>query len=179
MVTDWPAYFRALAVQQPAEALAAHPAPEVTSEEPMPAGVQIPAVVMKLAEVAREAGWEARITYARGNGQHSRTGAPLKVRDSFAVRIGAHPLPSRQAVAVHEDGSWGSIWIWGADTTWFDGCGVGDLGTYLRNPLWTADEVARFKLGIRLDRNMRAVVSEWKKLSKPKAATGARRESGG
>lgn len=89
------------------EELPEHPAPEVTSRDPMPESVKIPSAVLKMRDWIAARGWEAGITYAKGNPIHGTTGKPLAVKESFAVRAA---FGGFRVVAVHMGGSWGSMW---------------------------------------------------------------------
>lgn len=89
------------------EELPEHLAPEVTSRDPMPESVKIPGAVLKMRDWIAARGWEAGITYAKGNPIHGTTGKPLAVKESFAVRAA---FGGFRVVAVHMGGSWGSMW---------------------------------------------------------------------
>ena len=88
-------------------ALGPHPAPTVSSREGRDA-VLCPAAVLKLAERAREAGWEVRLQYAKGRGVHGSTGRPLAEKESFALVFHSHPMTALGAYAVYRGGSWDS-----------------------------------------------------------------------
>lgn len=88
-----------------------HPAPSVSSRERM-AGTY-PSAVLKVAERAREAGWEVRQQYARGCPVHGSTGRPLAEADSFALVFYGHPMTDAGAYAVYRGDSWKSINIAG------------------------------------------------------------------
>lgn len=100
----------------PADAVA-HPAPSVTSRDPMPDRWVYPDPVLNLAQTAREAGWTVRLTYARGHGVHATTMRPTAEKHSVAVRM---TCPRGSAVAVYvtpvarRAWSWESLWAWDA-----------------------------------------------------------------
>jgi hypothetical protein len=100
----------------------------------MPLDAPMPESVMKLAEFAREAGWEVRVQYARGNGIHGSTGKPTGLVHSLAVRMGNHPMTDAQAVAVYVSGSswtWKSIWVSGPELPPFGAAGLTELKEWL------------------------------------------------
>lgn len=159
----------------------AHPAPEVRGHWGNEAPA-LPASVLGLAELAREASWEVRTQYALGTGQHSRTGKPTSRRESIAVSFGLHPLSDCQAVAVYVrsgKGSWGweSIWIWGPSRPHFRAHLLADLLEWLEvggqvDAMWWPQVEA---LAMHRER-------EAKLRAKERAASGAggaKRESGG
>lgn len=98
---------RAVAEKKKPGVLGPHPAPAVSSREGV-AG-QYPSAVLKLAERAREAGWEVRQQYAKGNGVHGSTGRPLAVKESYALVFHSHPMTAHGAYAVYRGGSWASV----------------------------------------------------------------------
>lgn len=115
-----------------------YPAPVVTSRQE--SAFLAPAPVLKLAEFAREAGWDVRTQYAQGYPPHGSTGRPGALRDSIAVCFGNHPLTDRQAYACYEKAASGSGWAWngimirGSDLPPFAGCGVEELKHFLATP---------------------------------------------
>lgn len=128
-------------------AVVPHPAPVVTSRDAMPDGVVQPGPVRKLAQQAREAGWQVLVQYADGHGIHGTTGRPTARRQSFAVRM---QCDGKRAVAVYKIGStavWDGIWIFG-DRAPFGHAGVTELEQYLAaggavSPEWFAEIVQR------------------------------------
>lgn len=115
-----------------------HPAPEVLGKWGAEMPDLAPEPVLKLAELAREAGWEVRVSRARGNGVHGSTGRPTALRDSIALSFGLHPLsPGTQAVCVYVrpasggTWSWGSVWLWGRELPHFGLCGFTELKEWL------------------------------------------------
>jgi hypothetical protein len=88
--------------------LGPHPAPAVSSREGVQ-GTQYPSAVLKLAERAREAGWEVRQQYAKGRGVHGSTGRPLAEKESFALVFHSHPMTAAGAYAVYRGGAWASV----------------------------------------------------------------------
>lgn len=112
-----------------------HPAPEQVGGE-MPS--VMPDAVLRLSELAREAGWEVGVTYARGTGVHGSTGRPTSLRHSLAVRC-HHPLFGLSAVALYvrpvtASGTWsrGSVWLWGPSLPHFRLAGFTELKEWLR-----------------------------------------------
>lgn len=87
-------------------ALGPHPEPAVSSREGREA--QYPSAVLKLAERAREAGWEVRQQYARGRGVHGSTGRPLAEKESYALVLHSHPMTAQTGYAVYRSESWAS-----------------------------------------------------------------------
>jgi hypothetical protein len=96
----------------PLKVLPDYPAPEVTSREGR-SGPEKRAV-QDLEAYARERGWKAWTTYARGHAPHATHGTPLKVADSLAVRM---MRGQERAWAVYRGGS---TWSW--DTLYVNGC---------------------------------------------------------
>jgi hypothetical protein len=88
--------------------LGPHPEPAVSSREGME-GTQYPSAVLKLAERAREAGWEVRRQYARGRTMHGSTGRPLAEKDSYALVFHSHPMTDAGAYAVYRGDAWASV----------------------------------------------------------------------
>jgi hypothetical protein len=70
---------------------------------------QYPSAVLKLAERAREAGWEVRQQYAKGRTMHGSTGRPLAEKESYALVFHSHPMTDFSAYAVYRGGSWDSV----------------------------------------------------------------------
>jgi len=109
-----------------------HPAPVVTSRDPMPEGVVVPGPVRLLAAQARTAGWRVVVQYADGWGIHARLGTPTARVRSFAVRMHSG---KKRAVAVYKIGStgtgtWDGVWIFG-DRVPYGGAGITELEQYL------------------------------------------------
>lgn len=131
----------------PVAVVVPHPAPVGTSRDEMPTGIVVPGPVLKLAQRARESGWQVLVQYADGHGIHGITGRPTARRQSFAVRM---QCGSRRAVAVYKMGStavWDGIWIFG-DRAPFGHAGVTELEQYLAAggdvlPSWFAEIVQR------------------------------------
>src|SRR6188508_1468518 len=123
----------------------AHPAPEVgghwhrlDADAVGTAGpLALPAPVLKLAELAREASWEVRVSYARGNGTHGGTGRPTGLRHSVALAFGRHPMTDAQAVATYVKPvsggtwTWESVWIYGPSQPHFGLLSLADLKQWL------------------------------------------------
>jgi hypothetical protein len=97
---------RAVTEKKKAGALQPHPEPAVSSREGRE-GVY-PSAVLKLAERAREAGWEVRQQYARGRGVHGSTGRPLAEKESWALVFHSHSMTALTGYAVYRGGSWDS-----------------------------------------------------------------------
>jgi hypothetical protein len=123
--------------QKPAE-VSGHPAPAVIGCWGTEVPELCPEPVLKLAELAREAGWEVRFSYARGNGVHGATGRPTAVRHNIAVSFGRHPMTDAQAVATYVKAaagsgtwSWESVWLWGPALPHFGLCGLAELKHWL------------------------------------------------
>lgn len=149
------------------EQRAAHPAPTVSSRDGV-AGVYPPAV-LKMAERAREAGWDVRQQYARGCSMHGSTGRPLAEADSYALIFFGHPLTDAGAYAVYRGGGWKSINIAGRALG-----SVTDLAQWLA----AGGQVATDWFEAVAQRMRDA--EQAKKAAPKKAAAGAkRRESGG
>jgi hypothetical protein len=182
-ITDWRTYFRELAPVRVDAGVAIFPAPAVTSRDIPPVPVTYPSAVLKLAERAREAGWEVHQQYARGCGTHGATGRPLAERDTFALIFHSHPMTERRAYAVRTADTWKSVCVYGPDLPPVLELGVTELEMWLGQAALTGEEMAAWLAallaGMRLDRNMRDVVATWRKRQAPKRASGARGESGG
>lgn len=123
-----------------------HPEPEYTGEwcaqltDCEGLRLPAPAPVLLLAELAREAGWEVSMRYARGTGIHASQGRPLALRHSIALRFTGHPMTDRGAVAVYETNvskvawSWSSRWVIGSDIGHRGELTMAELETFLRAP---------------------------------------------
>lgn len=124
-----------------------HPTPVTTSRDEMPEGIVQPGPVLKLAQRAREAGWQVYVQYADGYGIHSRLGTPTARVQSFAVRA---QCAGKRVVAVYKISSaavWDGIWIFG-DRAPFGKAGVTELEQYIDvggavPPEWFAEIVQR------------------------------------
>lgn len=150
-----------------------YPAPMVTSRQE--SAFLAPAPALKLAEFAREAGWDVRMQYAQGYPPHGSTGRPGALRDSIAVIFGNHPLTDRQAYACYEKPASGSAWTWsgimirGSDLPPYAGCGVEHLKVFLSVPEMPARELAEWVKDIKA---VRAAAEEATKLrAKERAKT--------
>lgn len=118
---------------RPAAERTPYPAPERSSRDRMPeGGVTYPPAFLTLVRDAEAWEWACLLQAARGWKQHSTRGVPLKVVDSYAVRM--HRGQYR-AVAVHTGGAWSSVWIWGPDLPLFGHCGVTELRMWLCGPV--------------------------------------------
>lgn len=150
------------------QSLPPHPPAERVSRDAEPPGAFYPSAVLKLAERAREAGWEVRQQSARGAGTHGSTGRALAVKTTYALIFSKHPLTDAGAYAVHDGKVWKSVNIGGVLIG-----GISDLQAWLLaggqlDEAWWAELRAR--------RDAAAV----KRKAAPKAKTsGARAESGG
>jgi hypothetical protein len=85
-------------------------------------GLEVPDSVTKLVQFARAYGWEARVRYSRGRGQHGTTGKPTSLSHLLAVALGWHPESRREAVAVYvrpvsgsTSWTWKTVYVWGPD----------------------------------------------------------------
>lgn len=146
------------------KAMLAHD-PYAVTREPFPAPVvsSLDALASLLAEprsapkpcvdlenFARGHGWDVRMQYAQGNYPHAITGRPGALKDSIALRFGAHPLTDRQAYAVYvrnakPAGTW--AWeftsIWGPDLPPYTGCGITEIKAFLTMSPVTSGEVMK------------------------------------
>lgn len=164
-----------------------HPAPRRTSREPWPAALAAPEPVLKLAERAREWGWDVATQYAQGHGTHSATGRPTALAHSIGVLFSQHPLTKRQAYAVYRrpvSGSsgwtWSSVWLYGPDLPPFGQCSAMELREWLeRCYLESPENMAAWCRVIRERRERQALEQKQRARERPKSTTGARRESGG
>lgn len=113
-----------------------HPQPQWTSRHPWPSDVAVPSAVQKLAEKAREWGWDVRLGYARGYGVKKYRGE-WQLEENISVNFGRHPLTQREAVAVYRtiagrgSWSWVSVWVWGPDLPAFGAAGMTELQEWL------------------------------------------------
>lgn len=99
---DWPAYFAALGIRgqvKPKRADLALPPPEVSSRDPWPAEVAVPAGAAGLMKLAEGLGWTARVQYSRG--YRWGVGTALVHIHSVVVAL-RHLEPARFAVAGWE-----------------------------------------------------------------------------
>jgi hypothetical protein len=103
------------------------PVPEVTSRDCWDR-TDAPAVVTKLAEKARKAGWRVKAQRSRGCFPNAATGRPSAPRDLFAIILGNG---RHSAYAVRDGDTWSSVMLWGHDRTWFSLASVTDLEQYL------------------------------------------------
>jgi hypothetical protein len=116
------------------------PEPEVSSRDAVPPPFDMPGAVLKLAETARESGWEVTIDYSRGRMLHGSTGRPLRVSHLLAVRLMGH-ASGRRAVAVYRQAAsggawtWASVWMWGPDLNYFGHGSITELLIYIDNPM--------------------------------------------
>lgn len=74
--------------------------------------IPLPTSVMRLAEFAREAGWDVRTQFSRGCTPHGATGRPGPLRDLIGVTFGNHPMTNRLAVAIYARPVGGRSWTW-------------------------------------------------------------------
>lgn len=120
------------------EPLPEWPAPEVSSGDPWPEGVPAPGPVLKLAEEAREAGWEVATRYSCGFGAY-RAGNWQR-EEMISVRMQGHPLSGRCAFAIYRRTAgvkpgawaWSQVYLWGPDLPPFGLCNVTELRQYLQ-----------------------------------------------
>lgn len=122
--SDPRAYAPECVVEQSAVVVVEHPRPSVGSRDTWVG--QYPSAVLKVAQRAREAGWDVRQQYARGCAVHGSTGRPLKEAASYALIFYSHPMTDAGAYAVYRGGTWGSVNIAGRLTG-----GVTDLLEWL------------------------------------------------
>jgi len=154
-----------------------HPEPEVRGAWGVEMPEMAPDPVLKLAEVARGAGWEVRVSYARGAGVHGATGRPTAVRHSIAVTFGRHPMTDAQAVATYvrpAAGSgtwtWESVWLWGPELKHFGLCSLAELKEWL--VAGGEIDYAAVRARVRAAEDVRAARAELVKLIKKDFAAG-------
>jgi hypothetical protein len=153
-----------------------YPAPVVSSRQE--SAFLAPAPVLKLAEFAREAGWDVRTQYAQGYPPHGSTGRPGALRDSIAVIFGNHPLTDRQAYACYEKTASGSAWSWsgimirGSDLPPFSGCGVEELKHFLATPGMFAHDLRGWVAQIARRRAAQAAAAKARPKAAPKGKEG-------
>lgn len=102
-----------------------HPETEYAGEWSYPlfvvTGIEIPDPVHLLCRTAQASGWEVRIRYSRGNGQHATTGKPTALSHLLAVAVGRREGTGRQGVAVYVrpvsggTWTWKTVYVWGPD----------------------------------------------------------------
>lgn len=106
-----PAYYRAVRrdAQGPDKVDPAvnYPAPERTSRDPWPAGLDMPGPVAGIKRVAEAHGWSARVLYSVGCHPHGTTGRPTAVASWFGVQM-LHPESRARVVATYNGRS--STW---------------------------------------------------------------------
>ena len=155
-----------------------YPAPLINSRGPMALTFPLPAPVLKLAEFAREAGWDVRMQYAQGYPPHGSTGRPGALKDSIAVIFGNHPLTDRQAYACYEKTASGGAWSWngimirGSDFPPFAGCGVEDLKHFLATPSMFAHDLKGWVAQIARRRAAQAAAAKARPKAAPKGREG-------
>lgn len=96
-----PDYWRAL--KAPAEevrAILEHPAPEHTSRDPWPAGLELPQGARLLRKEAEHAGWAVSQQYSRGWSVHGITGQPSAYGARIAL-VMRHPETGNRCVVVY------------------------------------------------------------------------------
>lgn len=109
-----PDYFRAIRrdAQGPAKVDPSvdYPAPEHTSRDPWPDGLETPGPVANLRKLAESYGWSVRVMYSRGCHPHGTTGRPTAVSGWFGVQA-LHPESRARMVAVYgtRAASWNSV----------------------------------------------------------------------
>ncbi len=124
------------------------PAPIFTSRDDDQQPEILPAPVLKLAEFAREAGWEVRIRASQGCLPHSTTGRPGALKDLIGVRFGAHPMTDRQAYAIYAKAAkngtwaWSSVMLWGPDLPAYGAGGLEHLNRFLFDPTMSTEELS-------------------------------------
>lgn len=135
------------------------PAPVRTSRQE--SAFLAPQPVLLLAEFAREVSWQVRMQYAQGHASHGSTGKPGALRDSIALRFGAHPLTERAAYACYERAASGGTWswstmIWGPDLPPYSSCSVTELKEFLSAPERSTSAVMAWVRGIKAVRAAQA-----------------------
>lgn len=85
------------------------PAPLVTTNDPLPAGVTPPGPVSLLIRHAAGLEWRAWAAYSKGWLPHATHGRPIGPKELWSVRLERH---GQRAVAVCVDGAWSSFWLW-------------------------------------------------------------------
>lgn len=113
------------------EAREPYPAPEWTSRDPAPAGVEPPAVVVGLAVLARECGWDVRVQCSRGRRPHGSTGRPLTVKTLWAV-VMSYGGGFWSAYGVYDGTAWSSVMLWGRTLPFFPLASVTDLHHFVK-----------------------------------------------
>lgn len=180
VMTDWPAYFRGLV--KPVEVERVRPAPEASSRAPWPDGVLAPGPVLKLAEEAREAGWEVALAYSRGFGAYRVR--QWQREEMISVRISGHPLTERRCFAIYRRTAgakpgawaWSQVYLWGPDLFPFGLCNITELRDFIQkaglvNTLW----LGKVRRRVREAEQRAAQAAE----NRPKKASGKKAEQGG
>lgn len=112
------------------------PRPTITSGDLLE--IVTPTPVLKLRELAEEAGWSVMVQYSRGWMPHATTGRPGAEQHLIALKFGAHPMNGRGAYAVYRTPvartawTWSSRWIWGPAVPPFGGCSAEQFEQFLR-----------------------------------------------
>lgn len=126
------------------------PAPVRTSRSPLAEMMATPDAALRLAEFAREHGWEVRTQFAQGHYPHATTGRPGALKDTIALRFGGHGLTDRQAFAVYVRNAepagtwaWEYVMVWGPDLPPYAGCGITELKAFLMMSAVTSGEVIK------------------------------------
>lgn len=158
-----------------------HPEPEVRGAWGVEMPELAPEPVLRLAELAREAGWEVRVSYARGRGVHGTTGRPTALQHNIGVAFGQHPMTDAHAVATYVRPaagagawSWRSVWIWGPALPHFGLCSLAELQGFLRTQQLDTDAVRE---RVRIEAEAKAGQDDARKLIKELRASGMSIES--
>lgn len=108
------------------------PPPDVSSRAPWD-GSGAPLPVLKVASVAAESGWTARVQRSKGAAPHATTGRPGVAKWRYAVVL-SEGEGGACAYAVYDadGGKWGSVMLWSSTRPWFPFASITDLGGYMR-----------------------------------------------
>lgn len=178
-----PDYFRAIrrdaAGPEKADPSVDYPAPEHTSRDPWPSGLELPSPVARIRSVAEGNGWSVRVMYSRGRHPHGTHGRPTALSGWFGVQM-LHPESRARVVAVYgtKAASWNSVHLMTRTEITSRGS-ITDAqefialrGRVLQLPSWVAGRITQRE----------RVAKERAALKPPKAATVStikRREHGG
>lgn len=178
-----PAYFRAIRqdAQGPVKVDPSvdYPAPEHTSRDPWPAGLDMPGPVAGIRRVAQSHGWSVRVLYSVGSHPHGTTGRPTAVASWFGVQM-LHPGTRARVVAVYNGRSstWSTVHLMTRGEITSQGS-ITDAHEFVT----LSGRVLELRTWVAARITQRERVAKERALKRPpresKAGTSKRRESGG
>jgi hypothetical protein len=112
-----------------------HPAPEHTSRDPWPAGLELPAGAKRIKREAEHAGWAVGQTYSRGWSVHGVTGKPSAYGSRIALRM-LHPETGNRCIVIYYTKDSGttaleSTFILGPGLPPYTGCNATEIKEFI------------------------------------------------